>query len=215
MKMEAPIILLTCIACIVATFNLNLVADDSDTIDSGEEAVLKQRRIDERLNELEAQLHRLEALLGILEVQNLRPLDELLTNEIPSLRSRPLDNLLSRTLPDRDDTTNGYIGVYLGQPTDSGVPITRVIDGAPASIADVLAGDVITRIGDVSVAELDDPITSTIELINANSPGSIIQIAVVRGDEEVLVEVATVRRSSIDFEESATNRMPRDSEQCS
>lgn len=207
MNLRVPFAI-TCIVCTFASLTSNLVADDSDAIDSGEEAVLKQQSLDERLNEVEAQLRQLESLLRLLEDPNVRSLDELHANEIPSIRSRPLDDFFSRRLPVRDNTTKGYIGVYLGQPTDSGVPITAVIEGAPASIADVLAGDVITRIGDVSVAELDDPVTSTTELINANPPGSIIQIAVVRGDEEVLVEVATVRRTSIDFEESATNRTP-------
>lgn len=202
------LITLTCITCIVASINLNLVADDSETIDSGEEAVLKQQSIDERLNEVEAQLRRLESLLRLLESPNVRSLDELLANEIPSIRSRPLDNLLSRTLPVRDDTTKGFIGVQLGEPTDAGVPLTKVIEGAPASIANIQTGDVITRIGDVQVAELDNSVLSTVQLINANPPGSIIQIALVRGDEEILVDVATVRRSTIDFEETTRIQSP-------
>lgn len=205
MKIKA-LMTLTSIVCIIASFNLNLFADESDTIDSGEEAITKQQHVDERLNALEAQLRQLEAQLRRLEVPNLRPVDELLTNEIPSIRSRPLDDFLSRTLPVRDDATKGFIGVYLGHATDAGVPITRVIEGSPASIANILADDVITRIGDVSVAELDDPIASTVELINANPPGSIIQIKLLRGDEEILVDIATVRRSSIDFDEGFSNQ---------
>ena len=202
------LITLTYIACIVASINLNLVADDSETINSGEEAVLKQQSIDERLNEVEAQLRRLESLLRLLESPNVRSLDELLANEIPSIRSRPLDNLLSRTLPVRDDTTKGFIGVQLGEPTDAGVPLTKVIEGAPASIANIQTGDLITRIGDVQVAELDNVVLSTVQLINENPPGSIVQIALLRGDEEILVDVATVRRSTIDYEESVRIQTP-------
>lgn len=202
MNLKVPITI-TCIVCVFVSLTSNLVADDADTIDSSEEAVLKQQSVDERLNRFDAQLHNLEEHLESLQ----RRYNELLANEFPSVRIRPLDNFLSRTLPVRDDTTKGFIGVHLGQPTDAGVPLTRVIEGSPASIANILAGDVLTRVGDVDVTEQDDPAASAAELINANPPGSIIQLTLLRGDDELRVDVATVRRSSIDYEEGTSNQL--------
>ncbi|MYD46193.1 MAG: PDZ domain-containing protein [Gammaproteobacteria bacterium] len=197
-------ITLACIVCVFASLNLNLVADDSDTVDAKEEAILKQRSEDSRLKELEAQMHELEVRLETMQ----KLFDELRVDEIPSIRVQPIDTLESRFMRLEEDATKGFIGVQLDQATDTGVPIIRVIEGAPANIARIRDGDVITRIGDVEVANLDNPVEATVELINSNPPGSIIQITLLRGDEVMNVDVATVRWSSIGFEETATTQIP-------
>ena len=193
-------IVLACIVCVFASFNLNLVADDSDTLDSKEELViLQQQTEDSRLRKLEAQMHQLEVRLETLQE---------LFDAMPSIRRPPIDTLFSHYVQALDDTTEGFIGVQLDQATDVGVPIVRVLEGAPAKIAGILAGDVITTIGDVYIAELDDPVASLVELINSNAPGSIIRVALLRGTEEVQVDVATVRWSSIDPEQTSTYQIP-------
>ncbi|MYF02446.1 MAG: PDZ domain-containing protein [Gammaproteobacteria bacterium] len=204
MGMKASITL-TCIVCIFASLNANLVAEDYGTLDSVEEpTILQQQTEDSRLNKLEAQLRQLELRLETLQ----RRYNELLTDEVSSNRIPPIDTLFSRYRQARDDTTRGFIGVQLDQAMDAGVPIIRVLEGAPANIARVFAGDVITRIGDVEIAELDDPVAATVELINSNPPGSIINITLQRGTEEIQVDVATVRWSSINPEESSTYQIP-------
>ncbi len=193
-------IVLACIVCVFASFNLNLVADDSDTLDSKEELViLQQQTEDSRLHKLEAQMHQLEVRLETMQE---------LFDAMPSIRRPPIDTLFSRYALARDDTTKGFIGIQLDQVTDAGVPIIRVLEGAPAKIAGILAGDVITTIGDVYIAELDDPVASLVELINSNAPGSIIRVTLLRGTEEVQVDVATVRWSSIAPDQTPTYQMP-------
>ena len=198
-------IVLACVVCIFASFNLCLVADDSETLDSVEElTILPQQTEDSRLQKLETQMRQLELSLETLQ----RRYNELLTDEMSSSRRPPIDTLFSRYRQARDDTTKGFIGVQLDQATDVGVPIVRVLERAPARIAGILAGDVITRISDVDIAELDDPVASLVELINSNAPGSIIRVTLLRGTEEVQVDVATVRWSSIDPEQTSTYQMP-------
>lgn len=199
------LITLPCIFCFLASFNLNLVADDSETVATGEkEAILQQQLEDTRLNELEAQMHQLELRLQTLQ----RLLHELRDDATPSIRRPPIDTLISRYAQARDDMTKGFIGVQMDQATDVGVPIVRVLEGAPAEMAGILVGDVLTRIGDVDIAELDDPVTSMVELVNSNPPGSIIRITLLRGTDEVQVDVATVRWSSIAPRQTTTYQVP-------
>ena len=197
-------ITLTYIVCVFASLNLNLVADDSDTSDAKGEAIHNQQLENSRLKELEVQMHQLEVRLETMQ----KMFDELHVDTLPSNRPPPIDTLVSRYTQARDDKTKGFIGVQLDQATDAGVPIIRVLEGGPAKIARILSSDVITRIGDVDIVELDDPVASTVELINSNPPGSIIKITLLRGTEEVQVDVATVRWSSIDPEETATFQIP-------
>ena len=191
---------LTCIVCILASSNLNLVADDSNTLDSEAEPTLVQQHTeDSRLDKLEARLDQVTVRLELLQMRY----DELLTEERSSNRNVPIDTLLSRFTQARDDSTNGFIGVQLEEATDAGVPIVRVLEGAPAALARIRVGDVITKVGDVDIVELENPVASTIEQISLNPPGSIITLTLLRDTKEVQVEVATVRRSSIDPDETS------------
>jgi serine protease DegQ len=84
--------------------------------------------------------------------------------------------------PDMADT--------LRLPVKSGVLITGVLQDGPASSGGIQPGDVVTRIGDTSVA-------NTAELLNAVAalpPGSNAAIAVQRGDKVVAVTVKVAQR---------------------
>ena len=84
--------------------------------------------------------------------------------------------------PDMADT--------LRLPVKSGVLITGVLQDGPASSGGIQPGDVVTRIGDTTVA-------NTAELLNAVAslpPGSNAAIAVQRGDKVVAVTVKVAQR---------------------
>jgi serine protease DegQ len=84
--------------------------------------------------------------------------------------------------PDMADT--------LRLPVKSGVLITGVLQDGPASSGGIQPGDVVTRIGDTTVA-------NTAELLNAVAalpPGSSAAIAVQRGDKVVAVTVKVAQR---------------------
>jgi serine protease DegQ len=84
--------------------------------------------------------------------------------------------------PDMADT--------LRLPVKSGVLITGVLQDGPASSGGIKPGDVVTKIGSLSVA-------NTAELLNAVAslpPGSNAAIAVQRGDKAVAVTVKVAQR---------------------
>ncbi len=75
-------------------------------------------------------------------------------------------------------------------PVRSGVLITGVLQDGPASAGGMQPGDVVTRIGETTVA-------NTAELLNAVAslaPGSNAAIAVQRGDKVVAVNVKVAQR---------------------
>lgn len=208
--MKVPIIII-CVVCVLV--NTSSVAEDADT-QSSKEAIAKseQLRAEARLNLFEARLNEVEAQLkSSLDIHNemLARRDETLSQVF----SRPprsifVDTLAAQVRESQDDATKGFIGVELDRATDGGVRINRVIDAAPAHTAGILDGDVITKVGDVDVTELDNAVESTVKLINSNPPGSIVQITLRRGDEEIVTDVATLYRSSIAFEDPALLQLP-------
>ncbi|MXZ56287.1 MAG: PDZ domain-containing protein [Gammaproteobacteria bacterium] len=89
----------------------------------------------------------------------------------------------------------GYIGVQLGEATDSGIPIVEVFDGTPANIAGVQVGDVILSVVGVEVDSIDDSIDTVLALIASYKPGSVMQFTVQRDSEEIDLEIATIARN--------------------
>ena len=178
--------------------SLNLIAHDDES-STPQETTAQQtpRNQDSQLNEVNTRLNELEAKYR--QTQNL--VNEI-TQELRIRRFGFFDEFDPRTSRDWEDETKGFIGVHLGQVTDSGIPIAKVVEGAPANIAGIEANDVIFKVGDVDVSTLDDPAQSFSELVKSNPPGSIIQITLLRDDTEMTLDVATVRRSSIAFEET-------------
>lgn len=208
--MKVPLIIIS-VVCVLA--NTSLVAEDGDT-QSSREAIAKSEELrdEARLNVFEARLNELaDQLKSSLDIhyQLLARRDETLSEVL----SRPprsifVDTLAAQDMESQDDATKGFIGVELDRASDGGVRITRVIDAAPAHTAGILDGDVITKVGDVDVSELDNALESTVKLINSNPPGSIVQITLRRGDEEIVTDVATLYRSSIAFEDPALLQLP-------
>ena len=63
------------------------------------------------------------------------------------------------------------------------------------------------QIDDEDVSDLENPLESTVELIKSHKPGAIVQFTLLRDEEEIKVDVTTVSRSSIPFEENFPSRL--------
>ena len=175
---------------------VSLVGEDHQaSIRTNTEAQQSQGSQEFLLSEVDTRLQELEARLKVM--QSL--LDEI-AQEAQSRPSRIFRSLIPRLSEIQNDVTQGFIGVQMDQATDSGVPIVRVFEGSPASVAGIEVGDVILKVQDKEISKLDYPIVSTAELINSNPPGTTIQITLLRANNEITLDVTTARRSSIDFE---------------
>lgn len=73
----------------------------------------------------------------------------------------------------------------VGLPQRDGLLVREVGEGTPAADAGIQRGDLIVAVGGVPIAGLDD-LASTVE---ATAPGTSVVVTVVRGAEEVTVEV--------------------------
>lgn len=193
--MRQPI---TTLFVFVVLLGVNLVGQDRDGSATTSTVKLQnQRDQDNRLEEVADRLQELEE-----QLERTQNLVDALIQELPSRQSRYIQDALSSFSMTQDDATKGFIGVYLDRATENGVPITRVVESSPADVARFEAGDVILNVNGVDIFQQDNPVASTIELINSNPPDSTIQITVLREGQEVTLSVATARRSSIAFEEN-------------
>ena len=193
--MRQPI---TTLFVFVVLLGVNLVGQEHDGSATTSTVTLQnQRDQDNRLDEVADRLQELEE-----QLERTQNLVDALIQELPSRQSRYIQDALSNFSMTQGDETKGFIGVYLDRATENGVPITRVVESSPADVARFEAGDVISNVNGVDVFQQDNPIASTIELINSNPPDSTIQITVLREGQEVTLSVATARRSSIAFEEN-------------
>ncbi len=94
--------------------------------------------------------------------------------------------------------TDGVIGVMLEAASSNGVLIKGVMDTAPAYLAGVKAGDVISSIDDVDLLNLEDPVQSAVEVITSKVPGTVVRLILQRNDDEQEIEVATIDRFSME-----------------
>jgi membrane-associated protease RseP (regulator of RpoE activity) len=90
----------------------------------------------------------------------------------------------------------GY-GAYLGSvpdftPVETGVRISGVSPGSPAELAGLQAGDVIVRIGEHAVPDLQ----GMTDALRAHEPGDEVAIRFLREDREATVRVVLGTRSS-------------------
>ena len=92
----------------------------------------------------------------------------------------------------------GVIGVALEDASENGVLIKGVMDTAPAYLAGVEAGDVILRIDDIEMFNLDDPVQSAIEAISSRQPGTVVRLTLQRNEDEKEIEVATIDQLSME-----------------
>ena len=91
--------------------------------------------------------------------------------------------------------TPGY-GAYLGTVPDmsgtpGGVRLTAVRAGSPAEQAGLRGDDIITRIGDMDVPDLQ----AMTDALRAHKPGDVVNIVVRRGDSTATVRATLGRRS--------------------
>lgn len=193
--MRQPI---TTLLVFVVLLGVNLVGEDhdgsaptnTDTLQNQRDQNYRLDEVTDRLQDLEEQLERTQNLVDAL------------IQELPSRQSSYIQDAFSSFSMNQDDATKGFIGVYLDRATENGVPITRVVESSPADVARFEAGDVILNVNGIDIFQQDNPVASTIELINSNPPDSTIQITILRNGQEVTLSVATARRSSIAFEEN-------------
>ena len=93
---------------------------------------------------------------------------------------------------------DGVIGVALGDAERNGVLIKGVMETAPAYLAGVEAGDIILRIDDIDISDLEHPTESVIEVITSRQPGTVIRFTLLRDEDEMEVDVATIDRLSME-----------------
>jgi putative serine protease PepD len=72
-----------------------------------------------------------------------------------------------------------------GSTTGGGAPIAAVQSGSPAAQAGLVAGDVVTKVGDARVEDFSDLIAR----IGANTPGQHVTLTVTSGGAERAVQV--------------------------
>jgi serine protease Do len=84
------------------------------------------------------------------------------------------------------------VAYYYNLPVQWGVYVTEVLANSPASQADLQAGDIITRIGDVSLDETH----SYINALFLYKPGDTVSIGLLRNGRELQVQVTLGESSS-------------------
>jgi 2-alkenal reductase len=77
------------------------------------------------------------------------------------------------------------IALSYGLSTEYGAYITEIIPGSPAEAGGLQVGDIIIRIGEKTVDENN----SFVNALFAYQPGDTVDVAVMRGDDEVILEV--------------------------
>ena len=83
----------------------------------------------------------------------------------------------------------------VGEPRD-GVLIAAIIVGAPAEKAGLKVGDLITEIDGESIAG-ESPRLKLQEIVGAKAPGTAINLTVVRGEENLKIEVTLMNANAI------------------
>lgn len=122
-----------------------------------------------------------------------------LTNKLTEQIAPITLNLIREpTLWNYQGHNDGVIGVMLEDASSDGVLIKGVMDTAPAYLAGVKAGDVISSIDDVDLLNRADPVQSAVELITSKAPGTVVRLVLQRNDDEQEIEVATIDRFSME-----------------
>ncbi len=86
--------------------------------------------------------------------------------------------------PKRD---GAWLGVFLGEAVDGGVPVVALFPGGPAARGGVRMGDVVLRAGERPLLDRDQ----LVRVLEARSPGDRLQMEVLRTGErfEIVVEL--------------------------
>jgi putative serine protease PepD len=91
------------------------------------------------------------------------------------------------TLKSGGDVRHAYLGVSTSDSTSqtAGATVGQVASGGPAADAGLRAGDIVTKLGDRTVADSNDLVAA----IAAQQPGDRVQLTVRRGSQTVQVTV--------------------------
>lgn len=149
-------------------------------------AAIELQEARNQLNNVSAELHGPQGLFDDVLV---------LTNKLTEQISPYTFNLVQHSIFSRNDSV---IGVALEDASSNGVLIKGVMDTAPAYLAGVEAGDLILRIDDIEMTNLNDPVQSAIEVIASRQPGTVVRLVLQRNDDEKEIEVATIDRFSME-----------------
>lgn len=104
-------------------------------------------------------------------------------------------NLPARPRSERGDE-RGPIGVYLGTMPDygasgAGVPIAAVATGSPAAHAGLRAGDVIVKLANSEIQNIED----LTDALSGRQPGDEVEIVILRDNRPVTLKATLQRRS--------------------
>ena len=101
----------------------------------------------------------------------------------------PIDVVKSEldTLKSGGDVRHAYLGVSTSDSTSqtAGATVGQLASGGPAADAGLRAGDIVTKLGDRTVADSNDLVAA----IAAHQPGDRVQLTVKRGSDTVQVTV--------------------------
>jgi len=101
----------------------------------------------------------------------------------------PIDVVKSEldTLKSGGDVRHAYLGVSTSDSTSqtAGATVAQLASGGPAADAGLRAGDIVTKLGDRTVADSNDLVAA----IAAHQPGDRVQLTVKRGSDTVQVTV--------------------------
>ncbi len=108
----------------------------------------------------------------------------------------PQLELLSNNLTHAIQTKTGmgFIGIQMGETTDQGVLIDKVIEGTPAEESGLKEGDVVASVDGVQIKEADDPERALSALISVVEPGTTIDLGIIRNRKNLNKTLTTVAR---------------------
>lgn len=93
-------------------------------------------------------------------------------------------------LIDRADQLGAWLGIRSGLGPDGSATVAEIAPGAPAEVAGMLVGDVVTTIDGHSVGSLRQ-LSARLRVI---SPGTTVTVTVLRSGREVALAIATIGR---------------------
>ena len=91
-----------------------------------------------------------------------------------------------------DDKPTGFIGVQIKPADSGGIEVVEAIGGGPADKAGVKAGDVIKKVGDKEVADVE----AFVEQVRKAKPGDKLKLKVTRDGKDMDVTITVGKRPS-------------------
>jgi len=104
-----------------------------------------------------------------------------------------------------EETEGAWLGVWLSDAVDGGVQVLAVVDGGPAEVGGLRAGDIVIEAGEMTVgseAELG-------RILRSMAPGQEIALRVLRASARIEMKIALGRREQSSTAWSVRPRAPR------